>query len=187
MISKKKKKEIKQADLSEDNFYINKDYESGESGNFFEYFFGIYNGELVLDLIYNIPDIGYLMDNVKYFVSETLDILKKYIICKYVLSEKKIKYEEEDKSTLEKCITEMEKLIKEYKIDLSTVKMPNNEKENMIHEIKKDEERTVMFIEKEEGEGKNFTYYMKKMVESEDNDESREAAWQLIFNHLKKE
>ena len=180
------KKKINQDSLSQNNFYINKDYELEESGNFLEYFFGIYNGELVLDLIYNIPDIDYLMDNVKYFVSETLDIVKNYIICKYVLSEKKIKYEEKDKSTLEKCITEMEKLIKEYKIDFSTVKIPNNEK-NMINEIKKDEERTVMFIEKEGSEDKNFTYYLKKMVESDDNDESREAAWQLIFYHLKKE
>ena len=183
MMSKKK---IIPNNSREDVFYINVDEESGESGNFLEYFFGIYNGKRVLDLIYNIPDIGFLIDNVKYFAYETLDVIKNYIICKYVLSEKKIKYTEKKNSTLEECITEMEKLIKEYKIDLSSVNMPKKE-DNFINEIKKDEGNAIMFIEKEgEEEKKNFTYYLNKMVYSEDNDESREAARQLIFHHLKK-
>ena len=171
---------------TEDTFYMNKDSDLGESGNFLEYFFGIYNNELILDLIFTIPDIGPLIDNVEYFVSETLDIVKNYIIYKYVLSEKKIIYIEKEKSTLEENVTEMEKLIKENKIDLKTVKMPKKEN-NLISEIKKDEENFKLFINKEEYEEKNYTYYLKKMVESDDNDESREAARQLIFYYLKKQ
>ena len=180
------KKYINQNNSNENIFYVNQDSNSGESGNFLEYFFGIYDKVLVLDLIYDIPDVSPLMDNVKYFVSESLDIIKNYIIYKYVLSEKKIKYEEKENSTLEDNIIEMEKIIKEHKIDLNTVKIPKREI-NLICEIKKDEEKEIMFVEKEDGENKNFTYYLKKMVESDDNDESREAARQLIFNFLKKE
>ena len=180
------KKYINQNNSNENIFYVNQDSNSGESGNFLEYFFGIYDKVLVLDLIYDIPDVSPLMDNVKYFVSESLDIIKNYIIYKYVLSEKKIKYEEKENSTLEDNIIEMEKIIKEHKIDLNTVKIPKREI-NLISEIKKDEEKEIMFVEKEDGENKNFTYYLKKMVESDDNDESREAARQLIFNFLKKE
>ena len=61
-------------------FYINRKFEGGEGGNFFEYFFGLdEDGELILDLIYNIKYIGKLIDNVQYFTSENLEILKEYI------------------------------------------------------------------------------------------------------------
>ena len=63
-------------------FYINQKQAGGESGNFLEYFFGLYKNELIIDLLYNIPDIGKLIDNVKYFTSEKIDILKKYILYK---------------------------------------------------------------------------------------------------------
>ena len=52
----------------------------GESGKFLEYFFGKYNEELIIDLIYKIDYIGNLFDYIDYFVKEDIELLKKYII-----------------------------------------------------------------------------------------------------------
>ena len=60
---------------NEDNFFVQQGNYEGESGNFFEYFFGFYEDELVIYLIYSISDIGKLIDNVQYFISEKLDTL----------------------------------------------------------------------------------------------------------------
>ena len=39
---------------------------------FLDYFFGLYEGELFLNLIYLNEDIGKLIDNVKYFTNDNL-------------------------------------------------------------------------------------------------------------------
>ena len=69
---------------------------TGESGKFFEYFFGKYNDNVLnIDLIFQIEYIGNLLDNIDYFVKENLDELKQYIINKYKISiYKNIKYDD---------------------------------------------------------------------------------------------
>ena len=112
-------KNVNNIDYSnENNFYINQKRFEGESGNFFEYFFGFYDNELVIDLIYQIPDAGKLIDNVKYFTSEKLDVLRNYIIYKYVLSKNKIEFIERENTSLEKDIEEMSQLLKKNNISI---------------------------------------------------------------------
>ena len=87
--------------LTEKNiFLINQLYIGGESGNFFDYFFGMYGEELVLNLIYLIKDIGKLIDNVKYFTSDNLSILEDYIICKYNMNKNNLEFNESEKTSL---------------------------------------------------------------------------------------
>ena len=104
---------------------------TGESGKFFEYFFGKYNNMLIIDLIYQIDYIGNLLDNIDYFVKDNLEDLQRYIINKYkITNNKSIKYEDKNLSF------EEENKIMEELID-------NHTKKNMIDmkkEQKKDEE-----------------------------------------------
>ena len=85
---------------------------SGESGKFFEYFFGKYCGNrLIIDLIFKIDYIGNLLDNVEYFVKEDLHELQKYIIYKYKITNyKDIKYDDNNLS-FEDEIKKMEEII----------------------------------------------------------------------------
>ena len=104
--------------FEKNTFYINSEFEGGEGGNFFEYFFGLdEDGELILDLIYNIKYIGKLIDNVKYFTYENLETLKEYIIYKNMISEKNIEYNDKENTCLEEDVKEMKNLIDKKNYD----------------------------------------------------------------------
>lgn len=131
---------------------------SGESGKFFEYFFGKYiDNRLIIDLIFKIDYIGNLLDNVKYFVKEDLQELQKYIINKYKITNyKDIKYEdnnlsfEDEIKKMEEIIANKEKRNKDEKDKEKESKKDNgNVNENAINifESKKD---TIFFEDEEE-------------------------------------
>ena len=123
---------------------------SGESGKFFEYFFGKYcDNRLIIDLIFEIDYIGNLLDNVEYFVKEDLHELQKYIIYKYKITNyKDIKYDDNNLS-FEDEIKKMEEIIsiheKENKNDIKEEQKneKDNEKIETIFESKKD----IIFFE----------------------------------------
>ena len=108
---------------------------TGESGKFFEYFFGKYNDNvLIIDLIFQIEYIGNLLDNIDYFVKENLDELKQYIINKYKISiYKDIKYDDKG-LTLEEENRMMTKLISKYEEE-HKINIKNKDQE-----IKEDDE-----------------------------------------------
>ena len=131
---------------------------SGESGKFFEYFFGKYiDNRLIIDLIFKIDYIGNLLDNVKYFVKEDLQELQKYIINKYKITNyKDIKYDdnnlsfEDEIKKMEEIIANKEKRNKDEKDKEKESKKDNgNVNENAINifESKKD---TIFFEDEEE-------------------------------------
>ena len=68
----------------------------GESGKFLEYFFGTFEGGLIIDLIYEINHLEKLYDNVGYFLKDNLTELQKYIINKYKIYDYNLKYRESD-------------------------------------------------------------------------------------------
>ena len=170
------------------NYYFpvnQRDGSVGESGNFLEYFFGLYKNELIIDLLYNFPDIGKLIDNVKYFTSEKLDILKKYIIYKYLIIENHIKYLEKENTDLEQDVTEMSKLLAMNKINIEEQKI--DQIENIFDIKRKDDDSKTMFFEMiDESEIKGFSYYSKKLKEAKTKEESRRYAREIIFNYIKK-
>ena len=174
----------KQFDYSNDlNIFFEQDKYLSKRENFLEYFFGFYEDELILNLLYKIDNIGKLINNVIYFTSEKLDVLKKYIINKYILQKNKIEYHEKDKTTLEQNINEMDALIKEKNININE----NISQKNAIINSdfkKKDNNENNIFIDVDEKEIKNYSYYLKKMMETKNNDESRHCARELIFHHL---
>ena len=172
-------------DINENYFFINKEKYVGEGGNFFEYFFGIYEDDMVIDLIHEISDVGKLIDNIKYFVSENLDVLRKYIICHYILQKNKIKYALNENNSLEQDINEMEIILK--KNNLSIVEKTPPKEQKKIIKKRKDEKSDLAFVLVKEEEIKNYSYYLKKMREAKNRDEARRYARELIYHHLKKE
>ena len=156
----------------------------GESGNFLEYFFGKYENDLIIDLLLKCKNIGKLIDNASYFTKEDLEILKKYIIDKYIISEKSIKYEEKQTTSLEDDIKEMDLFIKKNGIKITE---EPKEKPKIDFQKSMDEYGAFSFLEdiEEQEEKKNYDYYAKKILESKSNEESREYALELIMNHLK--
>ena len=171
-------------DTNENIFFINKDSIIGEGGNFFEYFFGIYEDKMLIDLIHEISDVGKLIDNVKYFVGENLDVLRKYIICHYILQKNKIKYTLNENNSLEQDINEMEIILK--KNNLSIVEKPPSKGQKKIINKKKDEKSNLKPILVKREEIKNYSYYSKKMREAKNRDDARRYARELIYHHLKK-
>ena len=165
-------------------FIINQHYVGGESGNFLDYFFGMYEGELIINLIYLIEDIGKLIDNVKYFTKENLNILKKYIVYRYILSKKSIKFEGRENTSLEEDIIEMREIFKNKGIKITENKIL---KESNIVEVKKESQKGTLFFDANEKKIKNYSYYVKKIQESKTNNESNKYLKKLIFNHLKLE
>lgn len=163
-------------------FMIDQRNEGGESGSFFDYFFGIYEDDLILNLIYVTEDIGKLIDNVKYFTSENLNILKKYIIYKHILSEKGIKFDGKGNTSLEEDINEMKNMIKTKNI---TITKSKNLKGPNIGEEKKDQYKGILFYNA--NETRNYSYYVKKIQEAKTNSEANKYLKKLIFNHLKLE
>ena len=150
-------KNVQKIDYSnENNFYINQKRFEVESGNFLlEYFFGFYDNEFVIDLIYQIPDVGKLIDNVKYFTSEKLDVLKNYIIYKYVLSRVNIEFIENENTILENDIEEMSQLLKKNSIRIDKTNIQ-----------KKDQSSKFLFVEIDDREIKNYSYYSQKFDEA---------------------
>ena len=130
---------------------------TGESGKFFEYFFGKYENMLIIDLIFKIKYIGNLLDYVDYFVKENIDELKKYIINKYeIMKYETVKYEDNSNLSLEDENKKMEKFISELKEKNKIIN-----KEEKIEE-KKDENNEKIFESK-----KNIIF----LEESQKNDE----------------
>ena len=70
-------------DKNDKDEYMNVLSDNLESGKLFEYFYGTFDGRLIIDYIYELDNLENLYNNVDYFVKENLDELKKYIINKY--------------------------------------------------------------------------------------------------------
>ena len=129
-------------------------------------------------------DIGKLIDNVKYFTNENLKILKKYIIYKYILTQKGIKFEGKDNTSLEEDIKEIEEIFKIKDIKITNYK---SSKESEIDETKKNKNKGTLFFYAGESENRNYSYYVKKIQESKTNSESNKYFKELLFHHLKLE
>ena len=161
----------------------------GESGKFFEYFFGVYEGRLVIDLLFEAKYIGKLIDNVDYFLQKDLNIIKKYIINKYLLVQKYIKYDDYNQESLEDEIKIMEKLINEYQMKVIGEMQQKFKEENKKDNINKKADKLfkVQFIEedKPKTEYKGYDYYSKKASEAKNMDEYYKYSHELIMNHLK--
>ena len=162
-------------------FKINQRYIGGESGNFLDYFFGIFNNQLIMDLIYEINYIGKLIDNAKYFTEPNLETLKKYIIFKYITSEKNIEFEEKEDTNLKEDIIKMEEAFKKKGL---TISQENQSKQSIPYfKEKKEESKSSTFTNI--SEIKNYSYYVKKIQESENNEESSKYYKTLLYKYLK--
>jgi len=161
----------------------------GESGKFFEYFFGQYNGILVFDLIYEIKYAGKLIDYVKYFLKEDLDQIKNYIIKKYLISQKNIKYDEYNDFSIEQEILAMDDLINEFQLNvIKEISDKNDQVEKSIDFNKKSDKLIeVKFIEEKpkKEEYRGYNYYTKKAMEAKTSKESFKYTRELLKNHLK--
>ena len=172
---------------TDDYFRVAKKEKKGEGGKFFDYFFGLHFGRLVIDLIYEANYIGKLIDNVQYFLKEDLSIIKKYITYKYLIAEKKIKYDEwKNEQSLENEIITMEKLINDFQ--LNTLNKISGDKKDIKQDTNKklDNLYGIEFIEEEDDseEYKGYDYYRKKASEAKNIDEFFEYSHELI-KHLK--
>ena len=168
---------------------VAKEKNKGESGKFFEYFFGLYYGELVIDLIYKVNYIGKLIDNVKYFAEKDLNIITQYITYKHLIYEKKIKYNEwNNNESLENEITTMKKLINEHQSKILKIIQPKVKEEDIKQNaIKKPDILSgYKFIEEknEPEEYKGYNYYKKKVREAKNADEYFKYSAEL-YKHLK--
>ena len=145
---------------------------TGESGKFFEYFFGKYNNMLIIDLIYQIDYIGNLLDNIDYFVKDNLEDLQRYIINKYkITNNKSIKYndknlsfEEENKIMEELIDNHIKKNIIEMKKEQKKDE-ENNEINEKVIEPKKD----IVSFEGEYYENDEEFNESKELEENEDD------------------
>ena len=150
---------------------------------FLDYFFGTYEDELILNLMYLIKDVGKLIDNVKYFTNSSLKILKKYIIYKYELCKRGIQFIEDENSSLENDLKKMKEIMKSKGIVLA--------KKKKFHEPKisgkRKDEFDVLFINADEKKIKNYSYYVKKIQESKSYYEFSKYMKKLLFKHLKLE
>ena len=184
---------IDSPNYDENYFRASMEYGKGESGKFFEYFFGLYFNELIIDLIYKVKYIGKLIDNVEYFVKENLNEIKEYIVCKYQIKEKHIEYNDYNELSLEEEILNMKNLIKNHQISLIqgikskyTTKDDNNDNND---KIQKNANKLYGFkfieVAKQESEYKGYNYYKKKAQEAKTNEEFFKYSAELVFNHLK--
>ena len=161
----------------------------GESGKFLEYFFGTFEGGLIIDLIYEINHLEKLYDNVGYFLKDNLTELQKYIINKYKIYDYNLKYRESDISFEEENKL-MEEIIECYeKIRISSLQLANtNEKEG---NVKQNEniivsKKNIVFYERKkdpEVTNKGYEYYRKKLFD-EDNFEERDQYYAPFFDTL---
>ena len=161
---------------------------SGESGKFFEYFFGIFDSKLIIDLIFDLDNLSKLYDNVDLFVMENLNELQSYIINKYKIiyyklefSGKNLSFKDENKL--------MEQTVRAYeeKIPLSSRLGYNNQEDednkNDNYVISK---KNIIFHErvKEEKErNRGYEFYRRKLFD-EDNVEDREKYYAPYIESL---
>jgi len=156
----------------------------GESGNFIDYFFGFYNGELIFDyLFYSIKNIGKLIDNVSFFTSPDLKTISEYIITKYRIQSKNINFEEKSGTSLLDDIEEMKSKLDDK--DEAIEKKIINPTEKKLLDIKKDSYKNIIFIEQEIEQENGYDYLMKKIAEAKTREEARAYEYELIFHHLK--
>ena len=146
---------------------------TGESGKFFEYFFGKYDeNKLIIDLIYKIDYVGNLFDNVDYFVKENLNDLQKYLINKYLLNKSKsityddtnLSFEDENKK-MEQIILSQEKIKKINNKDEIKESEKNEEEIKNISESKKD----IIFYEEDSNDAEGKTDTIKKIEEKDED------------------
>ena len=166
-------------------FKVPKD-SKGESGKFFEYFFGIFNGRLIIDLIYEIDNLEKLYDNVKIFLSENLDELQKYIINKYKIKYYKLDYKEKNIPFNEENEL-MNSIVQNHEKNLTPTKKLGNkvEKENIEDNI--NSKKNIVFYEKIEDEYteyKDLDYYRKKLFEEEQDYEEKNEYLSLYLKNL---
>ena len=151
-----------------------------ENGNILEYFFGEYGAKLIVDLIYEIDNIGKLYDNIDYFVNDNLTQLQKYIINKYKIYNYKLNYQESDIS-LEKENELMSGFIEEYEKKLCTSVIPRNiDKKNLVQ---KQNDVFYEHVKDEESKLKGYDFYRKKLFE-EKNYKERDKYFAPFFNTL---
>ena len=150
----------------------------GESGKFLEFFFGHYRSKLIISLMLEIDDISKLYDSIDYFVKEDLTEIKKYIVMKYVLKNKRINYVDDPQLNLEEENKKLEKIFNEHYInDLNDMKC------EVFENIKLNcDSNNVYYMTKSEIKG--YDYYRRKANEAKDHSERAMYLWQLL-NHLK--
>ena len=139
---------------------VSKEFGKGESGKFFAYFFGQYDGDLIIDLIFEINNVSKLYDSIDYYVKENLDDIKKYISMKYLLQKKNINYEDKKELSLTEENKELENLC---------IKNQENVN-NLFDETTKssDNVEDYYFICEYERESKGYDYYMEKAFSEKD-------------------
>ena len=139
---------------------------------------------LIINLLYNISDVGKLIDNVNYFTMESLDTLKDYIVKKYKLTVNNIIYDEKENTKIKEDVIAMDELLKKNNIIDIEKQIPT--KTTKVDNQKKDHPSNSIFVEINENEVKTFTYYYKKMNETKTKEENRKYAIGLFKFRKKK-
>ena len=131
----------------------------------------------------------------KSFADASLDNLKNYIIYKYKLNCKGIKYNDQEKTSLKEDIEEM-KILLENEQKKSFLGNKKKEKEinkdaendeikkdgNLINDIKKDDNNKIIFVEESEIEDQNYNFYLKKIKEAKTMKEKGDWEWEFLRN-----
>ena len=100
------------------------------------------------------------------------------------MNKKGIKFEEKENTSLKDDVKEMKNIIKIKGIKLTE---DISSKEYEIGKMKKDQNKGILIFDANEIKIKNYSYYVKKILESKTNRESNKYIKKLIFNHLKLE
>ena len=121
-----------------------------------------------------------------------MNVIKEYIICKYQIKERNIKYDDYNNLTLEEEIIEMNKLIKNHQTSIIqgiTQKYTTNDSSKNNDKIQKNSNELFGFkfidVGKQESEYKGYSYYLKKAQEAKTTEEFFKYSAELVFNHLK--
>ena len=130
------------------------EFGKGESGKFFEYFFGLYEGKLIIDLIFEINDISKLYDSIDYYVKESLDDIKKYITMKYILRKKGINYTDSQEISLSEENKKLENLCSKNKENITTLYDTILKSSDTVDNF--------YFISESDKEIKGYDYYLEK-------------------------
>ena len=101
----------------------------GDSGTFLEFAYGKYKNDLITNLMLKVNDKGKLLNRINLFMDHSCEILKKYIILKYVAKEKQINIK--PKNSIEEEIKEYEKFIN-YEELLKDQYYPKEKKQQFI-------------------------------------------------------
>ena len=158
---------------------------SGESGKFFEYFFGFFDGKLIIDLIYEIDNLSNLYDNVDYFVKENISELQSYIINKYKVFRYKLSFLEKNLSFDEENQL-MQEMVKAHEENLSPSARIGNSIEKKENGNFMGSKKDIVFYErvKEDKENnKGYEFYRKKLFD-EDNCKEKDKYYPLYLKSL---